>query len=337
MNQPESLANLLKSSSLPRLLLSVVILSILVFFAASEVPLHQLGWHVLIGLLLSQPLIIVGQVINSYRIRVILHSDALLSFPTSFRATTLATGLNAILPGRFSELIKVTFLKEHAGINTSWGFAAVVTERIFDLIMLSLLLLFFIDKMTGFTFVTFLGGSMLMLTLLLMAPLYIKKLDWFTSKVPLPTARVWLNSLLLFVASHLSIGRMFGIFALSITIWGLSIAAVWVYLLASSTIEIGIVDAVFVLIAGTIGASIAILPGGIGTFHAATTAVLVHIGHPLKEALILSLGLHLIQFFVLSPYAMLLVTRHRLGISRLIREANQLLATRKRSRSDCTK
>ncbi|MDZ7641553.1 MAG: lysylphosphatidylglycerol synthase transmembrane domain-containing protein [Desulfurivibrio sp.] len=78
-------------------------------------------------------------VVRAFRWQLILGSSWQLPFAAAYHPLMIAFMLNTILPGRLGELARPVIIKKRHGVPFTLGMTTVVTERLFDIIMLVVL------------------------------------------------------------------------------------------------------------------------------------------------------------------------------------------------------
>jgi len=303
--------------------LAAIVIVVLGAFALQEAATTGLRSAAVLALVAAQGPILLGQFFNALRLRLILWRSR-LPVRIALQSSVLAGGMNALLPGRLSELIKVTFIREHAQVRTAHGLACLISERLLDAVSLCALLLLLVPRLPGNMAAPIGSILVLLLVALLLTPHFPRLITRLADRLPSPVLAVSLRSLGEASDTRQSFTLLAGQLLLSAAVWATSILAVYIYLrVAAGTASLH--DAILVLVAGTVGGLVAVLPAAVGTFHAATTAALMHVGYGLQEALALSLGLHLLQYLTLAPAAIFLVVRHRTGLGSILANANQAL------------
>jgi hypothetical protein len=79
--------------------------------------------------------------IRAYRWRVIVYEFYPLKFSMAYHLTSIAFMMNSMLPGRLGELARPVILNKKMNVPIAAGLTTVVTERLFDIIVLCLLYL----------------------------------------------------------------------------------------------------------------------------------------------------------------------------------------------------
>lgn len=88
------------------------------------------------GVVAMQPVLALGYLLTATRLSLLAGNVALRH---AFRAVIRCYGLNVIVPGRLSKLVKVAYLREHGKLPASVCLAAIVLERALHSLMLGIL------------------------------------------------------------------------------------------------------------------------------------------------------------------------------------------------------
>lgn len=251
--------------------------------------------------LLSMLLAIISHIFRAYRWNILLKSTGHQpSLPRTFAAVMIGYLANLIVP-RMGEVSRCGVLKKTDKVPMTLSIGTVVIERVIDFIcLMTLVLLGFIiefdrlsEFLSGFFFekAALVGENLFFLYVLagvafavLLAIFLIVRL--FKEKVKKNTLYLKIKAFLReLVAGFTSIKRIdskTSFWFSTVMIWFLYYMMSYVVLFAlSSTSSLGIGAGIALLIMGGLGMS-APVQGGIGTYHALVTAVLVLYG--IKEA-----------------------------------------------------
>jgi len=123
--------------------MGIALSAALFYLAFRNVPLRELILYlrqVEIGWIAPSLMVILGAFfIRAERLRLIISASHPLSFSPVYHPLAIGYLANCIVPGRLGEIILPVLLKKNKKVPLSTGLAAVVAERIFDLITLLLL------------------------------------------------------------------------------------------------------------------------------------------------------------------------------------------------------
>lgn len=278
----------------------------------------------LIGLALAQPAIAAALLLQALRHKIAIHDDR-LSFRLALESVLLSTGFNLLAPARLSEVLKATYLREQAHIPINVALSAIAVERLTDVAVVLAMAPF----VPALLFVGGIETAAAVLGLAMLVGLMRNKIIKLLSRSPSNRLREFLLGSLEAFGERIMSGR----FILGAMISGaalvLSLVAVHVYLAIASPIGLGWRETLAVFIAGIAGGSAALLPGAIGSFHAAVTLALVGLGIDISSAFALSVGLHLLQYVLTLPAAMVIVLMRNLGFVETLTKARALFAARR--------
>jgi uncharacterized membrane protein YbhN (UPF0104 family) len=285
------------------------------FFAAFQTGF---SWTFLHGALAVQPIIVFCLVVLSMR-HVVLVGTPKVRIAIAFRAMVLSQGLNVLLPARLSELLKATYLRDHAGVPLSVGLSAVVLERTVDVLIVAGLGLLglaqFFDR-GNFGAVLALG-VVCVLAMLFLVKSRILLLRLVRS---LPWLRIsgFLERAYLHFAETAGTRAFWLALLLGLVGWGASYINILIFIELGGSASIGLSGALLVFVLTTLGAAVPALPGGIGTYEAAAVIALRSLGYAFDEALALAIAMHVTQLVLPFVLSMLIMLTERLGFSSLL-------------------
>lgn len=282
--------------------------------------IKHLNLHIVGSILLVQPLMLFSNIILAYRLSALVRTPPAPFIP-SLKATVLSIGLNNILPVQMSQMFKVSYLRDHAGVPAGATLAGIFLEKVIDLILLSLLALACIGSLFG--------GKMNVIYVLVLIPVALLFLILFferpiltlNSRFPLKGIRGIMERFILQLSSQLRDkvfykAVLFGAAAIAVSILGMLLL-----LQSLGSIPIGIREVVGVYVATSIfGSVLTALPGGFGTYEASAAFILKNSGYSIEEALALSLALHLSQIVLFFIWSLIVVMKERIGIVSLIQQ-----------------
>ncbi len=279
---------------------------------------NRLGWGLLLGALVVQPIILCCFVVLAMR-HVLLVGVPRIGLGVAFRAILLSQGLNLVLPARLSELLKATYLRDHASVPLSSGVSAVVLERTVDVLIVAALgalgVVQYFDR-GNFASVPVLGlGFGLVIFVLVRSPDFVLRL---VHAVPSKRLAGFLERTFLHFSATAGTQAFWQALLLGGLAWGLSYINILVFLELAGSFPIGLSGALLVFVLTTLGGAIPALPGGLGTYEAAGVIALRSLGYSFDEALVLSLTMHAAQLVLPFVLAVLIMLTERLGISSLV-------------------
>lgn len=294
----------------------------------------KLGWQLALAAVSVQPLIISCLVFLAMR-HVLLIRTPKVDLKIALRAMILSQGLNLALPVRLSELLKATYLRDHASVPLSSGLSAVVLERTVDVLIVAALgllaLVVYFDR-GNFVSIAALGFVLAISVIVLV-------------RYPGPVVRiihclpsVRLVGFLEKTYRHFSLTAGTRAFwqalLLGGLVWGLSYINILVFLELAGSLPVGFSGALLVFVMTTLGGAIPALPGGLGTYEAAAVVALRSLGYSFDEALVLALAMHASQLVLPFILAILIMLTERTGISSLIADLRRSATVATGSGSD---
>ncbi|CAB1071665.1 hypothetical protein D1AOALGA4SA_1303 [Olavius algarvensis Delta 1 endosymbiont] len=308
-----------------RTLVKMAVIGVIIVIYAKSVEMtaviDTLNLHLLSSILIVQPLILASIIMMTIRFAVLVSKRMALLVPT-FKAMIIAIGMNAMLVGRLSELLKVAYLKKRSGIPINNGLAAVFLERISDFIMLCLIAMAGVGIFFVKLKVTAVIGSLCALSVLgVIAYHYYQPLLRLINRIPWTGGRAFLTDACEHLASVIKTGAFYKSLIFGAAGWGLSFASIVLFLYLEGSIPFSLPSAFAVFLGCTIGGAVNILPGSIGTYEASSTIALMKVGADLEQALVLSIVLHVTQILLGAVGALIIVMTEAIGISSLISSA----------------
>ncbi|MBI5591653.1 MAG: flippase-like domain-containing protein [Deltaproteobacteria bacterium] len=279
-------------------------------------------------------LALAGFMLRVYRWQLILESSQPVGFWQAFHPLMIGFMLNCILPGRVGEVARPVILNQKEKVPFSTGLATVAAERVFDAIILLLLLSWMltvvrIDPVLEIHF----SGYILNKTLLLSAAKGFTRLSLLLLAgivlVGLESSRNWMNRWflrvpklffftgpafqdlvyqrfsLVLVRFTLSFSRGFlllkepwkmaGCFALSLLIWGLNVLSYYTMTLGAPGVELSFAELSVVMVIVCLFISIPSAPGFWGIWEAGGVFALALFGVSAKDAAGFTLANHAVQ------------------------------------------
>lgn len=270
-------------------------------------------------MLTIQPILVAAIFLFSLRFAYLMPAPK-PSFFKVFKSLTLTMGLNNMLPGRISELVKPAYLKENGGVPIRTSLATVFLERMIDVLILCILAtacvatqLFNVNLLWVFIF----------LILLVCVPLFYffeRSISQFVIQHTKFKYRSVVEYLITYTSTALRRRYFYIAIVCSIGGWLLSFLAVAIFLAMSVGPQIGGIGAFTVFVATVIGIAIPAIPGGFGTYEAGAVMVLKEYGIGYEKSLAIAIALHLSQivFYVLG--AVMILTVEKVGILRFARQ-----------------
>lgn len=285
-------------------------------FLLKVVESYDSNW--LLSILAVQPIIGICFLVQSIRYASLVGKPG-VSVRYTFRAIVLSLGLNLVIPARLSELLKATYIRDHAGVSLSKGLAALVLERATDMVIVATLALFALVNYYNWQGLLSIPIATAALTMVILVLVRWPELVLRLIR-PLPFSRFvdFLEQVYLHFLETAKT-RTFGkALFLGVLIWSLSYLSIFVFLELAGSISVGYSGALLLFVMTTLGGAIPALPGGLGTYEAAAVLALRSLGYGFDEALILAVMMHVSQVILPFVLAMLIMMTERIGVSSLV-------------------
>lgn len=314
------------------LVFRIAVVAILIWLAVRYGNFTAMAAHfnaqLLLGVLAAQPLMFVGIALMTQRYAVLARTPPAPFFLT-FKSMLLSIGFNTLLPGRISELLKVTYLRDHAGISATSGMAALFLERLTDVVILGLLALVSISLLVldaGAMTVALLAVALISLFALFK---FERPLVALAQRLPWTALRTWIVNFLSHLTGRVRDRLFLRAFLWGVAAWGVSWASVVVVVYFAGSIPIGFLGGLTVFVATSIGGAVPALPGGFGTYEAAGVVALKEFGYGFDEALAVALALHVSQFLGSLIAAFVIAFTERIGVVSFLRQTVTFMRAKK--------
>lgn len=281
--------------------------------------LYQLDYKHFIAFIVVQPIQFILIFFLSIRFSCLIVNKK-LDYTSPFQAYLLSVGLNSFLPGRISEFIKITYLKEWADIPVSSSSVALLIERGIDAVFLASFLLLglgtlWIDINEVYIVAAMLVGGALMYFLSKYESFSIRTVSFIANdKVRIFIEKV-IHSLCITIRSK---GFLWA-FIISALTWVGSYVFVYVSLLIMLGDSINASSALIVFSAMAIGRAIPGLPGGVGTYEAAIIIAMEYLGFSFSESLVTALTLHCSQLLLVTMVSLFVMGKKGIGVMSLFK------------------
>lgn len=298
--------------------LLVAALGVFVWRVLDGVPLREtLTADRLWAVAMTQPILLAAILCSGRRLSLL----ASVPWGVGVRAMVLGAGLNLALPGRLGEVVKASYLAQLGRAPLASALAAVLLERLMDLVIVGVLGVLAILVVLGTTGtmgpVVAVVAIAALLSVRWLAPLaraVMMRLPWVRVR---DFAIQLLDRLIVLQAQP----RAWRLWLLGAGTWCASWGSVHVLLQLATTHPLGPADTAFVFVASTFGLAVPLLPGGLGTYESAATAALRLRGVPLDEAVAMAILLRLQQFVLFVTWAGFIALRERRLLGELVRGA----------------
>ena len=300
----------------------IAILMILLLWKINIVSLFKyFDLQMLFSILMVQPIVLVGISIIAIRFSTLVAKPK-PRFTHTFEAIILSYGFNNFIPGRISELLKATYLKDRAGIPIRISLAAIFLERMMDIVILCTLgLTVIILSFLYANLFVLIVPLAVVLFILISLPRFEQFLVNLISHMPWRRLKVFLGDFISQSSSRLKEGDFFIAAIFGLAGWAVSLVTVAFLVNLAGNIPIGPIGVLEVFVATTIGMAIPAIPGGFGTYEAGGVFVLTGFGYNLEEALAMAIALHFSQIIMSVVGSLFILAFHRVGLSSLVKQA----------------
>jgi hypothetical protein len=288
-------------------------------FASSELR----SGEILLALAIGQPASFIGLWFAGLRFARLAGPPATTGAATG--ATAISWLFAIVSPGRIFELVRPVALNIHTGLPLARGLVATVIERMFDLVFL-----------VGLTLAALAGAAaeladqMRWSAVVLAAPTIVgigavaAIIRWPSASqrvvdvLPWPWLRRSADEAIAVVVRSGDRRLLALTMAYSAVIWAAAYFTCYLLIDVAGTIPLSPMQVLFVLVAGTLGAAIAVTPAGLGTYEGAIVLALGGFGYPTADALALAIVLRIANILPAVPAAAWFFATSRLRISEIV-------------------
>jgi uncharacterized membrane protein YbhN (UPF0104 family) len=302
-----------------RIALVAILLACAFRYGSYAGVMEHVDVRLLVAICAAQPFLFLSIAMVAIRFAA-LASTPPAPFAPTFKSMLLSTGLNAFLPARLSELLKVTYLHDHAGVPMTSGMAALFIERVSDVIIVGLLAL----ASAGLLLLDS-GAAVVLMVIAIAAvvtlPMIDKQLITLASRLPAHALREIAERFLSQLSQRLRDPLFYRACLFGVAAWVLSWASVAVVLHFGGSIPIGLAGGLTVFVATTLAYAVPALPAGLGIYEAAAVVALKGFGYGFDEALALALAMHVAQLAGTVLAALVILLTERTGVGTLLYRA----------------
>ena len=283
-------------------------------------------------LLVASPLFGASIWVRAMRWRAIVRPIVPLSRGDAAALVVIGYAANNLLPARTGELVRAVLLRRRHGASAMAGLGTIIVERVFDGLMLALMLAGTLalaggtNLLRGVAVIAGIGflGIALMLVLLALRPTFAWRVIDLVL-LPLPTAlRLRVRSLVERFLEGLALlrdARAWGfVVGASVTGWLLEAAAYWAI---GQAFGLPLAPLLYLGVCGAANLAIALpsTSGGIGPYEILAKEVVVHFGVSATVGAVYAFALHMFVLIPVSVVGVLLLWRRHLGLGALTRTA----------------
>ena len=276
--------------------------------------------RLLLAMLLMQPVIAVAWLLAGWRF------DFLIPAPRpgllrALKAVLLANGLNLVIPARIGELVKATYLREHAGVPLESGFAAVFMEKLQDFAVISVigLLALLSLPLQGNRPIVVVTAAIGAVAVMLIA-VFRSKWEKLLSASHANRARA-AASFLTGVASAMRGDGFWPAMACGIGAFAALFAASWIFVSLQRMAELDLMQFTALFALTLLAGAIPGLPAGFGAYEGAAVLLLSGFGFPAEAGFALGLTLHLGQIVLSVLLAGIIAATDNAGIASVVQAA----------------
>jgi len=294
-----------------------LLLAIAIGIDWNRVP-ELLSVRTLGAIAVMQVFLLIGTYLCSYRHAVLVRTPP-APVMSCWMGLMLSAGFNLAIPGRIAELIKATYLRNKHGIPLSSGTAAIVVERLYDVLIVASIGLvgaYGVDYLNPWLLVATLSFVCLIIVFLVpLGQLAIRFLDNRKFRLCM-----FIVANLRHMEATINPRVSLIVFGCSAFAWLLHYAGLWLFFQALPGHGLTLWQVAIVFTAIIFAGAIPALPAGIGLVQAAVIATLMGFGKDFNEALSLSLLLFLSEIFLSAVITPFLLMTQSAGIMPLIRD-----------------
>lgn len=233
--------------------------------------------------------------------RIDIYSGRRLGVFVSVKGNALSLVGAFFVPGRITEILKPLYFLKKKSLPFTEGVSVLVVERTYDLLAVLCMgligLLSFSISDGGYLSLSRNIAIFTILTIvvvLAVSLIYPHICERIIRLLPFYKIRDQLQSL--FIAFKEGVGygiRLWPVF-LTVSVWVGSWLIYWLFLQFDMGPKLELNQALYVFLIGTLGVTITITPGGLGTFEAAIVLILQRYGYDFDSALASAVGLRII-------------------------------------------
>ncbi len=278
---------------LRKLFVGVVIVALVIFLSSNFLDIQTL-WQNIKAIPLYIYFIILSLSFLSYLFRAIRWLNFMrnvepnLSFFEHFRIYFSGFALT-MSPGKLGELMRARYLHRH-DVPFSFCVSAFMTERIWDVLIVSILSLFYLSAFLSHWLVF----CILSLPFLVIAIIHTSWLDWIISKIKK------LDFLKSNIRSFRSLwGCKLNLYAVFLTLmaWSAQGVSLIFILYSMGYSEISPLVIIGIYCVSLLAGAISLLPSGIGATEASMSAILIYMGVPAEAAILATLLTRVLTFW----------------------------------------
>lgn len=305
--------------------LALAIGVVALFYIDWRSVLEQFRLQHVLTILAVQPLQFLGLFLVAWRF-ALLSDCGTGRLGKVFRAYLLSVGLNTFVPGRLTEILKISYLRDKASIPTASSLAALLLERLLDIVFLGLCVLLGMGALWIDIDPLYLGCAIAILFLgTVFLPRFERSLQMLFSWVPIGSAGALFQRTIAEASARVHERKFILALFLGAMAWGSAFLLVLAVLEMLFGSAVTFHDGFIVFSAMAVGRAIPGLPAGLGTFEAAVILAMQHLGFTFPQALSTALTLHASQLVLVAVVALVILATEGTGLGVLLRDARRAI------------
>lgn len=246
-------------------------------------------------------------------------------------AALLSQGMQLVLPGRLGELVKPVYFRARLNLPFSRGLAVVLLERMSDIILLGAMALAASFWSANGGAWGLIAGLVLVVTLACAVPALAPMAQRVIALIPFLRIRGFLQGALAHAGEAIRGGSFWASLPPCLAQWVCAWLAVSLFLMLAGTVKISFAAGLAVFMAATLGGAIPVMPAGIGTYEAGAGVVLIALGFPREEALILAISLHAMMLAIPVAFTVAMFILRGPSTARMVADLRRQLRSRQGS------
>ena len=273
-------------------------------------------------------LLLFSCLLRAYRWKILLAPIKRIKASTLFIAIMIGFTINNLMPARVGELARLFIVEYKSGVSKSTTLATIVVERLFDGMSIILFVagaIFLLPecpihiKTAGYIGAALFFGLFLFIVLLKIRPEPAKRIFSRIGRVIPGEKRDIIDRIVgSFIEGLVFLGnpaQVIGVLAYSILIWLSAIGGFYVMSLAYPSLQISILESIFIL--GAVGIAVMVpVPGFIGVFHEfVKETVLFFAPGKDADAAAYAVVMHAVNYISITAVGLLLIWKEGLSLS----------------------
>lgn len=276
---------------------AISLAAILIWYVTTNAAFSALKVEFLNAIVIAQIPMALAWLFLGVRLRIIIGTSA--SYTNTTKAVLICQGADLVLPWRLSEVVKVCYLASKINKPISEMTAAIVVERVIDVILLGALTVVgtashFSETEQTSSIIIIAGFAIVGV---FAAPIILPRLELILARLPSFRFKEHAMRFLNYLKNYMQTERFFLAVLPGIGVWFFAYlgALAFFHMLSAheSIPSLNAIQVFIIFVASSLGAALAVLPAGIGTFEAATALALTAFGLPFEVGVVVGAGLHI--------------------------------------------